>query len=63
LDFGHFCADEVLAALPEMREVAVGMLHLLIQRTSGICLCEHRDHGGERPLVATAWGEPNRGRT
>jgi secondary thiamine-phosphate synthase enzyme len=23
----------------------------------GIYLCEHRDHGGERTLVATAWGE------
>jgi secondary thiamine-phosphate synthase enzyme len=23
----------------------------------GIYLCEHRDHGGPRELVATAWGE------
>lgn len=23
----------------------------------GIYLCEHRDHGGERKLVITAWGE------
>lgn len=23
----------------------------------GIFLCEHRDHGGSRSLVATAWGE------
>jgi secondary thiamine-phosphate synthase enzyme len=23
----------------------------------GIYLCEHRDHGGSRSLVATAWGE------
>lgn len=23
----------------------------------GIYLCEHRDHGGPRSLVATAWGE------
>ncbi|HET7120844.1 MAG TPA: secondary thiamine-phosphate synthase enzyme YjbQ [Solirubrobacterales bacterium] len=23
----------------------------------GIYLCEHRDHGGARTLVATAWGE------
>jgi secondary thiamine-phosphate synthase enzyme len=23
----------------------------------GIYLCEHRDHGGDRSLVATAWGE------
>jgi secondary thiamine-phosphate synthase enzyme len=24
----------------------------------GIYLCEHRDHGGTRSLVATLWGEP-----
>jgi len=24
----------------------------------GIYLCEHRDHGGPRSLVATVWGEP-----
>src|SRR5262245_41640291 len=24
----------------------------------GIYLCEHRDRGGRRSLVATAWGEP-----
>ena len=24
----------------------------------GIYLCEHRDHGGSRSLVATVWGEP-----
>ena len=23
----------------------------------GIYLCEHRDHGGSRSIVATAWGE------
>jgi len=23
----------------------------------GIYLCEHRDHGGPRSLIATAWGE------
>jgi secondary thiamine-phosphate synthase enzyme len=23
----------------------------------GIYLCEHRDHGGQRDLVITAWGE------
>jgi secondary thiamine-phosphate synthase enzyme len=26
----------------------------------GIYLCEHRDHGGPRSLVATVWGEANR---
>ena len=117
----------MLEALPELGEISVGMLHLLIQHTSaslalsenaspevrhdfeawfdravpegapywthtlegdddmpahikaallgpsltlplsggrpalgtwqGIYLCEHRDHGGPRSLVATAWGE------
>jgi secondary thiamine-phosphate synthase enzyme len=117
---------EVLEALPELRALEVGMLHLLIRHTSaslavqenadpsvrrdfetwfnqavperagywthtlegpddmpahvkaallgpsltlpiadgrlalgtwqGIYLCEHRDHGGSRSLVATAWG-------
>lgn len=27
----------------------------------GIYLCEHRDRGGPRTLVATAWGEPRGG--
>lgn len=123
----HLVSDEVRAALPELREISVGLLHLLIQHTSaslalnenasadvrrdfeswfdravpedapywthtlegdddmpahikaallgpsltlpiregrlalgtwqGIYLCEHRDHGGPRSLVATAWGE------
>ncbi len=123
----HLIDREVLAALPELAEISVGVLHLLIQHTSasltlsenaspevrrdfeswfdqavperapywthtlegdddmpahvkaallgptltlpisggglalgtwqGIYLCEHRDHGGSRSLVATAWGE------
>ncbi|MEZ5077887.1 MAG: secondary thiamine-phosphate synthase enzyme YjbQ [Solirubrobacterales bacterium] len=123
----HLVTAEVLAALPQLREVSVGLLHLLIQHTSaslalnenasrevrrdfeswfsravpegaaywthtlegdddmpahvkaallgptlslpvadgclalgtwqGIYLCEHRDHGGPRSLVATVWGE------
>jgi secondary thiamine-phosphate synthase enzyme len=123
----HLVTREVLEGLPELRELRVGMLHLLIQHTSasltlnenaspdvrrdfetwfdravpegadywthtlegdddmpahikaallgpslmlpvargrpalgtwqGIYLCEHRDHGGARSLVATAWGE------
>jgi secondary thiamine-phosphate synthase enzyme len=123
----HLVTDDVLEALPELRQVSVGLLHLLIQHTSaslalnenaapevrrdfeswfdqavpegapywthtlegpddmpahikaallgpsltlpvregrlalgtwqGIYLCEHRDHGGPRSLVATAWGE------
>jgi len=123
----HLVTDEVREALPELGEIAVGLLHLLIQHTSaslalnenaspevrrdfeswfdravpegtpywthtlegeddmpahikaallgpsltlpirdgrlalgtwqGIYLCEHRDHGGPRSLVVTAWGE------
>jgi secondary thiamine-phosphate synthase enzyme len=123
----HLVTDEVLDALPELDELSVGLLHLLIQHTSaslalnenasadvrrdfeswfdravpegapdwthtlegeddmpahikaallgpsltlpvregrlalgtwqGIYLCEHRDQGGPRSLVATAWGE------
>jgi secondary thiamine-phosphate synthase enzyme len=123
----HLVTDEVVEALPELREVSVGLLHLLIQHTSaslalnenaspevrrdfeawfdravpegapywthtlegeddmpahlkaallgpsltlpvragrlalgawqGIYLCEHRDRGGLRSLLATAWGE------
>ena len=122
----HLVTDEVLGALPELRSLRVGLLHLLIQHTSasltltenaspdvrrdfeswftravpedadwehslegsddmpahikasllgpsltvpiaggrpalgtwqGIYLCEHRDRGGQRMLVATAFGE------
>lgn len=122
----HLVTDEVLAALPQLREVAVGLLHLHILHTSasltlsenaspdvrrdfetwvdhavpedfawthtlegpddmpahvkaalmgpsltlpvaggrlalgtwqGIYLCEHRDRGGARTLVATLQGE------
>lgn len=122
----HLVTNEVVAALPELEEVSVGLLHLLIQHTSaslalnenaspevrrdfeswfdravpegapywthtlegeddmpahvkasllgpsltlpisdgrlalgtwqGIFLCEHRDRGAPRSLVATAWG-------
>jgi secondary thiamine-phosphate synthase enzyme len=122
----HLVTREVLSALPELRDVSVGLLHLLIQHTSasltlnenaspdvrrdfetwfnlavpenagfwthtvegpddmpahvkasllgpslmlpvsggrlalgtwqGIYLCEHRDRGGARSLVATVWG-------
>jgi secondary thiamine-phosphate synthase enzyme len=125
----HLVTREVLSALPELRGLEVGMLHLLIQHTSaslalsenaspdvrhdfetwfdeavpedarywthtlegaddmpahvkaallgpsltlpvnggrpalgtwqGIYLCEHRDRGGRRIVVATAWGEPD----
>jgi secondary thiamine-phosphate synthase enzyme len=123
----HLVTREVAGALPEVGEMEVGMLSLLIQHTSaslalsenaspdvrrdfetwfneavpeqaaywthtlegdddmpahikaallgptltlpvnggalalgtwqGIYLCEHRDHGGPRTVVATAWGE------
>jgi secondary thiamine-phosphate synthase enzyme len=122
----HLVTREILGALPELGEVSVGLLHLLIQHTSaslalnenaspdvrrdfesyfnaavpenapywthtlegaddmpahikasllgpsltlpvargrlalgtwqGIYLCEHRDHGGSRSVVATLWG-------
>jgi secondary thiamine-phosphate synthase enzyme len=124
----HLITGEVMQSLPELRLVAVGLLHLLIRHTSasltlnenaspdvrrdfetwfdqavperapywthtlegpddmpahikssllgpsltmpvsggrlalgtwqGIYLCEHRDRGGARSLVATLWGEP-----
>jgi len=111
----HLVTREVLAALPELRELQVGLLHLLIRHTSasltlnenaspdvrrdfeawfddavpersplwthtlegdddmpahikasllgpsltwqGIYVCEYRDRGGPRSLVATVWGE------
>jgi secondary thiamine-phosphate synthase enzyme len=123
----HLVTAEVLAALPELGEMSVGMVHLLIAHTSaslalsenaspavrhdfeawfdravpegapywthtlegdddmpahikaallgptltlpvsggrlalgtwqGIYLCEHRDRGGPRSLIATVWGE------
>ena len=123
----HLVTGEVVDALPELGEISVGLVHLLIQHTSaslelnenvsgdvrrdfeawfdravpegapywthtlegdddmpahvkaallgpsltlpvrdgglalgtwqGIYLCEHRDRGGSRSLVATAWGE------
>ncbi len=124
----HLVTREVVEAIPEIAELDVGLLHLLIQHTSasltlnedaspevrrdferwfdaavperapfwehrlegpedmpahikasllgpsltlpvargrlalgtwqGIYLCEHRDHGGVRSIVATVWGEP-----
>jgi secondary thiamine-phosphate synthase enzyme len=123
----HLVTREVVDALPELEQVRVGLLHVLIQHTSaslalnenasyevrrdfeawaneavpedapywthtlegpddmpahikaalfgpsltlpvadgslalgiwqGIYLCEHRDHGGRRKLVATLWGD------
>jgi secondary thiamine-phosphate synthase enzyme len=126
----HLITEDVLGGVPELAEMGVGMLHLLIRHTSaslalnenaspdvrrdfetwfsravperaeywthtlegdddmpahikasllgptltlpvaggrpalgtwqGIYLCEHRDHGGSRSIVATAWGQPER---
>jgi secondary thiamine-phosphate synthase enzyme len=123
----HLITREILAALPDLQRISIGMLHLLIQHTSaslalnenaspdvrrdfeswfnaavpeatqlwthtlegpddmpahvkavllgpslmlpvsggrpalgtwqGIYLGEHRDHGGSRTVVATAWGQ------
>jgi secondary thiamine-phosphate synthase enzyme len=123
----HLVTRELLGELPELREIGVGLLHLLIAHTSaslalnenaspdvradfeswsneavperarywthtlegdddmpahikaalfgpsltlpisggrpalgtwqGIYLCEHRDRGGSRTVIATAWGE------
>jgi secondary thiamine-phosphate synthase enzyme len=123
----HLITDEVVGALPELRRLQVGLLHLLIQHTSaslalnedaspavrhdfeswfnvavpeqapfwthrlegaddmpahikaallgssltlpitagrlalgtwqGLYLCEHRNRGGSRSLLATAWGQ------
>ena len=123
----HLVTREIVDALPELRDLRVGLLHLLIQHTSaslalnenaspdvrrdfetwfsravpegatywthtlegaddmpahvkaallgpsltlpvargrlalgtwqGIYLCEHRDRGGERSVIATVWGE------
>lgn len=127
----HLVTGEVIEALPELRQISTGLLHLLIQHTSaslalnenaspevrrdfeswfsqavpegapywthtlegpddmpahikaallgpsltlpvrdgrlalgtwqGVYLCEHRDHGEPRSLVATAWGEAGGG--
>lgn len=35
----------------------VGGGRLALGTWQGIYLCEHRDHGGPRTLLATAWGE------
>jgi secondary thiamine-phosphate synthase enzyme len=123
----HLVTGEVLEAVPEIRELGVGIVHVFIRHTSasltlnenaspdvrrdfeawfsdavpdgwsdfahtlegpddmpahikasllgpfvsfpvadgrpalgtwqGIYLCEHRDHGGRRSLIVTAWGE------
>jgi secondary thiamine-phosphate synthase enzyme len=37
--------------------IPVARGHLGLGTWQGIYLCEHRDHGGPRALVATLWGE------
>ena len=49
----HLITREVLQALPELGSRG----RLALGTWQGIYLCEHRDRGGERSLVATAWGE------
>jgi secondary thiamine-phosphate synthase enzyme len=34
--------------------------HLALGTWQGVYLCEHRDHGGERSLLATLWGQSRR---
>jgi thiamine phosphate synthase YjbQ (UPF0047 family) len=45
----HLVTVEVLDALPGRPTLGTWQ---------GIYLCEHRDRGGPRSIVATAWGEP-----
>jgi secondary thiamine-phosphate synthase enzyme len=35
----------------------IGAGRLVLGTWQGIYLCEHRDHGGARSLIATVWGE------
>jgi secondary thiamine-phosphate synthase enzyme len=41
--------------------VPVSAGRLALGTWQGIYLCEHRDHGGPRSLVATVWGEEDEG--
>ena len=60
----HLVTREVVSALPELASLLGPSLtlpiadgHLALGTWQGIYLCEHRDDGGPRRLVATAWGE------
>ena len=47
----HLVTDEVLGALPELRELRVGLLHLLLQHTSaGLTLNENASPDVRRDL-------------
>jgi thiamine phosphate synthase YjbQ (UPF0047 family) len=52
-------ASNVKASLlgPEL-SVPIAGGSLALGTWQGIYLCEHRDAGGPRSLVATVWGEP-----
>ena len=39
--------------------IPVSRGHLALGTWQGIYLCEHRDRGGPRSLMATLWGEPD----
>ncbi len=45
------------ALLGSSLSIPVSAGALALGTWQGIYLCEHRDHGGRRSLVATAWGE------
>jgi secondary thiamine-phosphate synthase enzyme len=38
--------------------IPVSAGRLALGTWQGVYLCEHRDHGGSRSLLATLWGEP-----
>ena len=57
--------DRAMAALTALAAAATilplmlifGFLLFALGTWQGIYLCEHRDRGGPRSLVVTAWGE------
>ena len=51
------------ALLGESLTVPIAGGRLALGTWQGIYLCEHRDHGGSRRVVATAWGAQTRSNT
>lgn len=47
------------ALLGPSLSLPVSQGRLALGTWQGIFLCEHRDHGGSRSVVATLWGEPH----
>ena len=45
------------ALLDSSLTIPIGSGKLLLGTWQGVYLCEHRNHGGPRKLVLTAWGE------